>query len=244
MTTRGQIYTSTRVAADQDTSTYPTQTAVNDIIDRAARTVWRRMIAEGWKPLRTTVTITANGVTSYPIGTDVSVVHTVHFLGNPGTQFYRVPLKRAKPEQLPDLLAFPAGMPACAYDLIGGGTSTMTIELYPVPNSGTYEVRYTPKFAGFASDSDTWFGPDGSEELIILTSAIECVNKEGDPAGMVASLEKRLNRRWDEIIETAGWTDSMGQQTVRDARNRTRYPFDYNVVDAMDQFSGGFGGLF
>jgi hypothetical protein len=234
MTTRLQLRTSTRVAADQDISTYPTDVAVNDIIDRHARAVWRRMIAVGWKPTRTTVSITANGATSYPLGTDVSTVNSVQYLGTPGSNTFRQVLNRVKPEDLADLLSSPPGTPAVAYDLIGGGTSTMTIELYPVPSAGSYEVRYTPRFPGFAADADPWFGPDGSEELIILASAIECANKEGDPSDLVAALQRRLTERWADVIEAAGWADSMGQQTVRDSRRKNRLPFDFQGREGWD----------
>lgn len=234
MTTRLQLRTSVRVAADQDNSTYPADVAVNDIIDRSARTVWRRMIVAGWKPDRTTVSITANGAASYTVGTDVSVVHTVMFLGTP-TGTSRIPLHRVKPEELPELLIPSSGNQASAYDLIGGGTTAMTIELYPVPTNGSYEVRYTKRFPGFTADGDNWFGPDGSDEVIILLSAIECANKEGDPGSLTRALEERLKERWSEVCEAAGWADSQGQQTVRDTNRITKYPFDFRGAEAYDE---------
>lgn len=233
MPTRAQLRTSTRVAADQDNSTFPTDTALNDILDRAAGAVWRQMITKGWKPDRTTVPIAASGATSYVIGTNVSIVNSVMYLGSPGSTVLRVPLIRAKPEDLPSLLTQLGGTPAIAYDLIGGGTGALTVELYPVPTTGAYEVRYTKRFPGFASDSDTWIGPDGSDELIITTAAIESVNKEGDPAGMVKALTDRLNMRWAEVIDAAGWVDSQGQQTVRDVRATRLNPIGYNAQEAF-----------
>lgn len=235
MPTRAQLRTSTRVMADQDNSTFPTDTAVNDIIDRATRTVWRQMIAVGWKPDRTTINITATGAASYTVGSDVSVVHSVTYLGQGAGQGFRYQLHRVKPEELPDLLAQPNGVPALAYDLIGGGTTAVTIELYPNPTSGLYEVRYTKRFPGFTADGDNWIGPDGSDELIVLTAAIDSANKEEDPGKLVAGLEKRLSQRWVDVIDAAGWADSQGQQTVRDTRRNqlsARFLTNYQAHDA------------
>lgn len=228
MPTRAQLRTSVRIKADQDNSTYPTDAALNEFIDSAARTVWRRCVSLGWKPDRTTVNITANGSASYTVGSDVSAVHSVVFTSSG----VRDPLHRVKPEQLHDLLLL-TGQQATHYDLIGLGQTALTIELYPNPSSGNYEVRYTKRFPGFANDADTWIGPDGSEELIVLTAAIESVNKEGDPADMVRALERRLAQRWDEVIEAAGWLDSQGQQTVRDiyGERQLTLPFDFRASE-------------
>lgn len=234
MPTRAQLRTSTRIEADQDNSTFPTDAALNEIIDRATRTVWRRMLAVGWKPDRTTVNITATGASSYTVGSDVSVVHSVMFLSGSGTTAFRIPVTRIKPEEIDALIPL-GGNQAMRYDLIGGGTAALTIEFYPNPSSGLYEVRYTKRFPGFTADGDTWIGPDGSDELIILTAAIEAVNKEGDPADMNKALESRLTARWSEVIEAAGWTDSLGQQTIRDTNRTINWrPGDYNVREGWE----------
>jgi hypothetical protein len=238
MTTRANIHASVRVAADQDFSTYPTDAAVNNIIDRATSAVWRRMLAAGWKPDRITVNINANGAASYALGTDVAVVHSVEFLTGPGSTGFRVPLHRVKPEELSYFLSTPnQTTQAWAYDLVGGATAAMNIELYPVPITGSYQVRYTQRFPGFNADGDNWYGPDGSVELIILTAAIECANKEGDPSDLTGSLNARLTARWSEVIETAGWMDSQGQQTVRDAHRSARFLGDFEI-DYHDGFRG------
>lgn len=233
MTTRAQLRTSTRVAADQDNSTFPTDVALNDILDRAAKAVWRLMVRAGWKPDRTTQTITATGATAYNLSTDISVVHSVAYLGSSGPSTFRSLLRRVKPEELQDLLSLSNTGQAVAYDLIGGGTSTMSLELYPVPSSGIYEVRYTKRFLGFASDADNWYGPDGSDEVVILTAAVECILKEGNPANTLKAVQDRLDMRWTEVCDHAGFTDSTGQQTVRDTnrRNMLMQGFGFDALD-------------
>lgn len=192
------------------------------------------MLAAGWKPDRTIVTITATGAASYTVASDVSIVNSVVFVSGTGTGAVRFPLTRVKPEELNDLITI-TGSPAQKYDLIGGGTSALTIELYPNPPSGTYEVRYSKRFPGFTNDADNWIGPDGSDELIILTAAIECVNKEEDPGNMLRALEARLKERWAEVIEAAGWVDAQGQQTVRDTHAKRLVPGDYDVSDGYSR---------
>lgn len=232
MTTRASIRLSARVAADQDNSDFPTEDACNDIIDRAASAVWRRLLAAGWTPARTIVTIPATGATSYPLGTDVHSVQSVQYLQTSTT---RIPMRRIKPEELADFLNTTGGQPA-AYLIVGGATSTTTIEFYPVPTSGTFEVRYIPRFAGFQSDSDPWYGADGSDELIILTSAVDMVAKE---SGDTSALRQKLQDRWAEVCDAMQSQDAQGQQTVRDTRglNNTQQwinAFNYNAMEGWD----------
>jgi hypothetical protein len=209
MTTRAQLRQSARVAADQDNSDFPDDQAYNDFIDRAAARVWRRLLAAGWKPSRTLVTITATGASSYVLGTDVYTVESVYWAQ--GTN-YRCPLARLKPEDMGSALSLTG--PAFAYEITGGVTTPTAISLYPNAASGTYEVRYIPRFAGFLTDADPWYGPDGSDELIILTAAMDGAAKEDAD---LTSLNKRLMDRWAEVLDGAQWQDGQGQQLVRDA---------------------------
>lgn len=211
---REQLRNSTRTMADQP-GDYPTDDQVNDIIDRAAGAVWRRLLVAGWTPDRTTVSITADGSTSYTLGTDVSVVHLVHSVSSDG----RTPLRRVKPEALHDALStLNASDLATSYALVGGALGPLQVELYPTPTSGSYEVRYTKRFPGFTTDSAQWYGPDGSDELIILTSAFDSAMVEDPTSPLVQALLKKLEIRWPEVIDGAGFLDSQGQQIVRDAR--------------------------
>ncbi len=217
MATRAQLRQSARVAADQDNSDFPDDVAYNDFIDRAAGRVYRRLMAAGWKPSQTLVTITATGASSYSLGTAVQSVQSV--LRNEGTSF-RLPLHRLKPEELPNALSL-AG-PAIAYELTGGTTSATAITLYPNPSSGTYEVRYIPQFAGFTSDSDPWYGPDGSDELVALEAAMLGLAKEdGDTSEIRRTLygPDGHSGLWAEVLDSAQWQDGQGQQVIRDNRN-------------------------
>lgn len=227
MATRLTLRTAARIAADQDNSTFPDDTTYNVILDQSARTVWRRMLGAGWKPDRTSITTNlVAGTSQYTIGTDVSVIHSVMFIqGN-----VRTPLTRIKPEDLPSILTLPAGQPQC-YDILNGGTVAFLVELYPTPSAGgQVDIRYTKRFPGFTADGDTWIGPDGSDELIILLTAIEGARKE-DNRAHIEMLETQYTERYKEVTEAMGWLDSQGQQRVRDAHTYKFLPGDYNVQD-------------
>jgi hypothetical protein len=230
--TRAQIRSQARTAADQDNSTFPTDTAYNEIIDRSADFVWRRMVAVGWKPNKLSTTITANGsaiVLPGQIAT-VDLIYPVASLSS--TVPVGPPLRRVKIEEIPSLLsAASSSTQAVAYDLFSGVQSAApSIQLYPAVTSGFYLINYTPQFAGFSNDSDTWSGPEGTGELVILQAAIDGATKEDDPGDKVPKLQAKLDRRESEIIDFATFLFE-GPQTVRDVHPlyRTK-PFGFNRV--------------
>jgi hypothetical protein len=229
MSTRESMRLSAKAAANQTGGDFPGLDVENDVLDRAASTVWRRLQAAGWIPDRTVVTLTANGAQSYNVATDVHSVLSVSRVD--GTM--RVPLTRLKPEQESDYRNFSGGQ-ASAFLLTGGATSALAITLLPVPTSGTYEVVYTKRFPGFLADSDPWYGPDGSDELIILTAAIDFTAME---YGDISFLQKRLDDRWGEVLQAAEWLNAQGVQTVRDARTMDSLSpliraFNYNAFSS------------
>jgi len=230
MSNRAQLRTSSRIAADQENSDYPTDESYNDLLDRAASAVYRRLVASGWVPNRTTVSITANGALSYTLGTDVQTVLSVQRID--GTTS-RVPLRRLKLEEFADFMNVSSqGGPSSAYQITGGATTASAIEFFPTPTQGLYEVRYIPQFAGFVADTDNWYGPAGSDELIILTVAADAKDKEDDDS---SALRSKLGERWADVIESAQWQDGQGQQTVRDVRDvqasAFTNPFNYNATE-------------
>lgn len=242
MATRGTLRASARVAADQDNSTFPTDAAYNDFIDRAARVIWRRMLTVGWKPAKENHFITASNAASYLITHPVSVVHTIYQVANGSSIIPTAhPLIRLKPEDRFWLLMQSGGGGAIAYDLMygavedlvqsGESSEKMKVELFPPQTAGFYLVNYTPQFTGFTSDADLWIGPDGSDELIILMAAIEGSRKE-DNVIHVKMLRDQFKERFEEVVDHIAATDSVGQQLVRDARLISRRVGDFDVQEA------------
>ena len=228
MATRLQMRDRARVKADQENATYPTDASYNDWLNEAGGWVWRRLVAAGWTPGRVTVNLVANGSASYTLGTDVHSVRYVHRLDGTGTTARRIPLRRLRPEERSD--AMPATGQAEVYDLALGVTAAQVIELMPIPASGTYEVSYVPRFAGFAADGDNWYGPDGTDELLVLLAAIRGVKKENGDHGPLA---EELKDAWSEILDSANWVDQLGTPTVRDvyAVARITDSFDFDAVE-------------
>src|SRR5262245_58460211 len=101
MATRAELRTRAREKADQDNSTFPTDAQYNSWLNEAGGAVWRRLVGAGWRPIRTAVSLTANGAASYTIGTDVHSVLDVS--RTTPSQNIRYPLERVNPEELQPL---------------------------------------------------------------------------------------------------------------------------------------------
>lgn len=208
MATRATLRDNARMRADQDSSDFPTDDQYNVYLDKAAARVWRQLVRLGWKPDRGLKAITANSAVAYEIGEDVSTILYVHRVD--GTIHYQI--QRLKDEERTGLMGRTGE--ATRYEIVGGATGPLEIELWPTPTSGSYQVRYVKKWVGFDDDQMEWLGPDGSDELIELDAAIQGTMKEnGDPS----DLKQQLNAAWDDVIAGAGWLDGLNPGTVRDA---------------------------
>lgn len=221
MATVTELEVRARVRADQDQSTFPTSAQYLSLIADAAEELWNRMVAAGNKPAQTSVAVTANGSASYTIGTNVLTVLSVE--RNEGQE--RLPLRRAQEEMLPFLRGLGSGLGEW-YDLVGGATAALTLELFPNPPSGTYTVRYIPRFTRFTSGSDNWYGPPRSDEYIVVSTAIKALRKEGDEA---RELVRELEAIFEDVVRMAPWQDAQHPGTIADRRfgPRIRRPFDY-----------------
>lgn len=223
MATRLQLRTNARSRADQDSSTFPTDAQYNEYIDKAAARVWRRLVALGWIPTRTNSTLTMSGAASYALGTDVMSILIV-LRKDAATTF--VPLPRMTIEEIVPYTG-QAGQ-ALGYFLTGGATTAATLEFFPNPTTGQIFVNYIPRFPGFTADGDSWFGPDGSDELIILDAAMQGDAKEnGEKA---ADLSRALNKAWDDVIQSADWLDQREPLSVRDIRGMNNPSLNPNSI--------------
>lgn len=228
MATRLQMRDRARAKADQDGSTFPTDTQYNNWLDEGASAVWRRLVGAGWRPDRTLISITATGAASYTLATDVHTILDVTRVISGG----RIPMRRVKPEEIQPLALLTG--PGLYYELTGGALAAQAIEFYPKPTGGTYEVRYIKRFPGFTADGDNWYGPDGSDQLIVLLAAISGANKE-DAREKVASLKDEFQMTWTEVLEQANWLDQQSVPTVRDSRpTYPRDDSDYFVTNAWE----------
>lgn len=228
MATRLDIRNRARVKADQDNSTFPSDTQYNDWIDAKAKDVWWDMVQAGWPVNFTTVTLTANGARTLSLGASgtVAMVRGV-FRQDAGGNFTE--LQRLQEGQRAGLLSY-TGLQADYYDVLLDPTSGPVIELLPVPSGGTFRVDYVLDYPGFASDSTVWYGPSRTDELIVLLVAAEGLTKEGDVQG-AAALEAKADKLREKIQETASWLDARNPARVRDVESMRRFadPFAYQV---------------
>lgn len=228
MPTVTELEARARVRADQDQSTFPTSAQYLSLISDAAEELWNRMVAAGSKPAQTATPITATGAASYTIGTNVLTVLSVE--RHEGTE--RVPLARAQEEELPWLRGLSAGQ-AERYDLVGGATTALSLELFPNPTSGSYTVRYIPRFTRFTAGTDNWYGSPRSDEYIVVSTAIKALRKEGDDA---RDLARELDAIFEDVVRMAPWQDAQHPGRVADRRfhGHFRRPFDYPVFHGWD----------
>lgn len=227
MATRAQIRTRARVRADQDVGTYPTDSQYNDLIDDSAREVWYDLIVAGWPIDYSTTSFTfATNPRVLGVG-NILGIHGVYF--SQGSQFYR--LRRINEGKRSSLMDPNNGFgQAEFYDVRLNAVNGPVLYLWPPAFGGTYRVDYVPEFAGFSSDSDTWFGPARSDELIALKAASKALHKEGSNEDR-AGLDREYAALWEKVTNTASWFDMRNPAMIRDeSAYGERFSFDYPVA--------------
>lgn len=175
MATRAQIRTKVRREADQEDGTaFIPDTECNDYINDVLRWVYGELVAAGVLLPKATTTITATGASPYNLPAGFLSVLGVHrVLGS-----QRTPLNRLN-ECDYDLARSMTGVEARLYDVVPTVTGVPTLALYPNVSSGSYEVRYIPTFTDLSSDVDVLVWPSWAEELVVVSAAIKCMEKEG-----------------------------------------------------------------
>lgn len=96
--------------------------------------------------------------------------------------------------------------------------SLTQIELYPVPASGTYEVRYVPIPATLVDDDDAFDGVMGWEEYIHAWVARRILIKEGSDVRDLDSTLAVTRARIQDEAQAAEATEGMTVANVRHGR--------------------------
>lgn len=235
--TLATIRTGAQIRADHDSSDFPTQAQYNILCSDAAREVWWDLRQAGFPVNFATSTFTANGTTFYPVTgmtpavtTQVASVHGAYYLL--GTDYY--PLHRINEGKRAGLRSSsyqPSGFSGF-YDVRYDPTLGLGIELLPPPQSGTYVIDYIAEHPGLALDTDTWYGPAGSDVLVSLKAAYFAVKKEGaarmsEAQGLLADYKDLLQ----SVTSRATWLDMRNPAQVRDINSELgRYSFDYPLA--------------
>lgn len=227
--TRAQLRTNARVRADQDSTDFPTDAQYNTFLDSAGQAVWRDLLQAGWPVDFATTTLTGNGNATLAIGVGAIMgVHGVYLVQ--GADF--LPLMRVNEGQRASLMSQQAvsnGFPGF-YEVRVNPTTGAVIEFLPKSTSGqSYRVDYVAEWPGFSGDSDTWYGPAGSDELLELRAAAYGCRKESRSED-ADELDKEYARQMELVQRLASWYDMRNPAQIRDVRGEVRrFQFDYPV---------------
>lgn len=233
MATRLDLRTRARIRADQDQSTFPTDTQYNYLIDEAAKEVWYDLIRSGWPISFTQVQATTSTVSTLPLATAFSVSATPAFIRGVyclrGTTYNE--LKRINEGDRAMLLT--SGEPT-HYDVRIDPSAGMVIEVLPFAAGYTIAVDYIAEYPGLPNDASVWYGPARSDELIVLRAAIKGCRKEGNDQG-ARFLEGEYAGLMQSVQDMASWVNMRAPAMIRDVSMAdvvgypTRLPGDYDI---------------
>lgn len=192
-----------------ETVKFAKTTEVNALINTGYKELYGLLMLYGMHRSEEIETITATGATTYALPTDMFGILGVWRVENG----VRTRLPRHDHRLRPNTNI---NGPANTYRVIGS-----SLELNPLPSSGTYEVQYVPVPGELDDDADTLDGVLGWEEYVVLWVAIQLRDKEEtDTKPLEAKLDK-LTVRIQNEAQAAEFTEGQCIADVlygRDAR--------------------------
>lgn len=234
---RATLRTRARERADQDSSTFPTDTQYNTYLDDSGRETWFDLVAAGWPANFSTTTVTANGTGPYQIAGGAAVLGVRSVMYNFGGQFW--PLRRINPGKEAMLRSLNNQTQyASFYEVRQDVTNGTVVEIFPTGAQGTYRVDYIPDFPGFANDAALWQGPPRSDELVVLRAAAKgCRKEQNDP--LAAEIDAEYRTLFMKVTAAASWLDMRNPAQIRDESSlSSRTTFDYPVAGPSPDFYG------
>lgn len=201
----------------QDADRFVTTTETNRLINLGYKELYGHLIRHGMHRAETVEEITADGSATYAMPADFFALLTVHrvedgigyLLGRHGV--------RTRPRD------DGTGADAATYRMVGA-----TIAFNPLPDTGTYEVRYVPVPGTLSADADTLDGVLGWEEYVVLYVAVKLLQKEGshNAAAALQSDMRELMVRIQDEAQAAEMTEGKVVANVRVVDPYT--PGDFN----------------
>lgn len=139
----------------------------------------------------------------------------------------RTPLRRLD-EGSRESLETGTGLPT-AYEVVMTATGAQ-LRVYPPTATGTVIARVLREHAGLEADTDRWYGPARSDELIVLKAAAKGCRKEGNDQG-AAQLDREYMLLLEKVQNMASWMHMRHAPVIRDVGDQfmRRDPFDYDV---------------
>jgi hypothetical protein len=231
MATRLEIRTRARIRADQDNSTFPTDTQYNYLIDEAAKEVWYDLIKAGWpisfSSVLTTWSVSFTTLSGLSITDPVAFIRGVYYVS--GTTY--VELKRLNEGDRGSLMSATGVSQPSHYDVRVDAANGIGVEVLPYVAGASIRIEYVKEHPGLPNDASVWYGPARSDELIVLKAAIKGCRKEGNDQG-ARFLEGEYAYLLECVQDMASWTNMRHAATIRDLGNPLgveRLPGDFDL---------------
>jgi hypothetical protein len=231
MATRSELRTRARIRADQDQSTFPTDTQYNYLIDEAAKEVWYDLIRAGW-PIsfsQASASVGSSAVmglaNTFLVSGTVALIRGVYYL-NGGTY---TELKRLNEGDRAGL--YQTGGTPTHYDVLVDPSEGIAVTVLPYSPGSQIVVEFVREHPGLPNDASVWMGPARSDELIVLKAAMKGCRKEGNDQG-ARFLEGEYAYLQQCVQDMASWTNMRHSATIRDVGDplgNQRMPFDFDI---------------
>lgn len=184
-------------------STFVTDAEITRLINVSYAELYGHLIRWSMNMAESLTTITATGAANYDLATDFySLIAVFRVSGD-----QRIRLERHSARNR--LGANPSGE-ATSYRIINS-----TIEFYPRPSSGTYELVYVPTCGQLASGTDTMDGVLGWEEYVVIDCAIHILDKEESDTANLRSDRAVILQRIEDEASAAEMSESWVVESTR-----------------------------
>jgi hypothetical protein len=204
-------------AGNEDEDRFVTNTEVDRWINMAVKELFGLLTRHGMHPDETTYELEADGSETYTLPADTWAILTVHAVSTDG---YRTRLTRHGHRFAPN----PADTgDAQTYRVIG----RRTLQLYPLPTSGDYEIRYAGIPATLVDDDDELDGVLGWEEYVHAWVARRILMKEGSDLRDVNETLMDLRQRIQDEAQTYEMTEGTVVANTRAEAASGGLPGDY-----------------
>jgi hypothetical protein len=201
-------------------STFVTDAEITRLINVSYAELYGHLIRWSLNMVEELETITATGAANYDLPSDFySLVAVFRVSGD-----NRIRLERHSSRHR--LGATPSGE-ASTYRVINN-----TIEFYPRPSGGTYEVVYVPVCGQMAAPDDTMDGVLGWEEYVVIDCAIHILDKEESDTRQHRADRDAILKRIEDEATAAEMNESWvvesdrgygGESLLRDLSDITGY---------------------
>lgn len=206
--TRLQLLDRAAIRADMDSSGFPTAAQRITTLNEQVRSLWAWMVNANYPAKRTTVSIDAtSGGGPYPLTGVADLLRVVAVRDNrfPSTSVQgwvrrANDLERSVVSEGPSLPMFRT-VAEVKYDIEVDAVTGPELRLVPPTTIGNFKVECITGHPGLTSDISVWYGPDPSDEVLVLLTAAAWREKE-DPAGarhLRAEAADRKSELWQVV---------------------------------------------